>query len=55
MTRRLVAVLRLYRLALAERAVAADRCDRPCCALTLWAVRKDINGFLEYLTNHKEP
>lgn len=51
----LVRILRGFREALAARAHTATKCDRPCCALTLWGVRADVGAFLEYLTKHKEP
>lgn len=51
----LVKILRGFRVALAARAHTARVCGRPCCALTLWGVRDDVTGFLEYLTKHKEP
>lgn len=50
----LVRILRGFRAALSAQAHTARECDRPCCALTLWAVRQDVTSFLEYLTNHKD-
>jgi hypothetical protein len=52
--RRLVGVVRLYRLSLRQRAQDADADGRPDYALACWHVLQDVGAFLEYLTKRKE-
>jgi hypothetical protein len=47
--RRLVAVLRLYRLTLQHRAHEAHEEGRACCALVLWHVGQDLSAFEQRL------
>jgi hypothetical protein len=49
-----VAVLRLYRLTLRQRAAEADADGRPCCALTLWHVGQDVNAAAKFLTHRTD-
>jgi hypothetical protein len=42
--RRLVALLRLYRLTVAHRAHEANAEGRACCALALWHVGQDLSA-----------
>lgn len=52
--RLVVALVRLYRLTLRQRAAEAHADGRPCCALTLWHVGQDHTAALAHLTRHKE-
>ena len=52
--RRLVALLRLYRLTLTHRAATAHDEGRPCCALSLWHVRQDLSAFEQRLREEPE-
>jgi hypothetical protein len=52
--RRLVAVLRLYRLTLQHRAHEAHEEGRACCALALWHVGQDLSAFEQRLREEPE-